>query len=281
MLKYVTLLGSATLALSLSTSAFGQEAVTSDTVVAKVGDTEITVGEIIVARRQLPAQYAQFSNDLLFEGLIDQLIQQQILADAAEDLPPRIEATLKNERRTMMATTTIDAITAVVVTEEALQEAYEAAFVDAEEVTEFHAAHLLVETEEEAQAAKARIDEGAVFGDVARDVSTGPTGPNGGDLGWFGPGAMVPEFETAVTTLEPGGVTDPFQTQFGWHVATLIELRTQPRPTLEDMTPQLTAQLQEEAVSARLEELAEDIVIEKPEAGKFDPNLIDQNELLE
>ena len=92
---------------------------------------------------------------------------------------------------------------------------------------------------------------------------------------------MVPEFETAVTTLEPGGVTDPFQTQFGWHVATLIELRTQPRPTLEDMTPQLTAQLQEEAVSARLEELAEDIVIEKPEAGKFDPNLIDQNELLE
>jgi len=231
MLKHITLLGSAALTLSLTTMAIGQDEVTADTVVAKVGDTEITVGQIIVARGQLPQQYSQFPNEALFNGLIDQLIQQQLLADALEYVPPGI----------------------------------------AEEVTQFNASHLLVETEEEAQAAKARLDEGAEFADVARDVSTGPTGPNGGNLGWFGPGAMVPEFETAITALEPGQVTEPFETQFGWHVATLMD----------ELRLELSSELQEAAITARLEELAAAQDVVKPADGDFDPNIINQVELLE
>ena len=280
MLKHVTFLGATAMAAFMSTAASAQD-VTADTVVAKVGDTEITMGEVIIARAQLPQQYAQFPNEVLFDGLIDQLIQQQLLADELDTVPARIESTLKNERRSLMAADVIEGIAETSVTEADIVAAYDARFADADEVPEFRASHLLVETEEEALAAKARIDDGAVFADVARDVSTGPTGPNGGDLGWFGQGAMVPEFEDQITSLEVGGVSEPFETQFGWHVANLVEKRVQPRPTLEELRRELTGALQEAAISARLDELAAAQTIVEPEEGQFDPNLIDSLNLLD
>lgn len=280
MLKHVTFLGSAALSFALATSALAQD-VTADTVVARVGDTEITMGEVIIARAQLPQQYDQFPDAVLFDGVIDQLIQQQLLADAMETVPARIDLALQNERRAMLAGEVITAITETAVTEEALQAAYDARFADADDVSEFNASHLLVETEEEAIAAKARIDDGAEFADVARDVSTGPTGPNGGNLGWFGAGAMVPEFENAIMAIEVGDVTDPFQTQFGWHVATLNEMRVQSRPSLDDLRRELTGQLQEAAVTARLEELSAGQDITKPADGDFDPEIINNLDLLD
>ncbi len=280
MLKHVTFLGAATVAAFLSTGAFAQD-VTADTVVATVGDTDITLGEIIIARTQLPPQYAQFPNDVLFNGLVDQLIQQQLLADQLEDVPTRIDYMLNNERRALEAGEVITQIAETAITEADIEAAYDARFADAEDIPEFNAAHLLVETQEEAAAAKARIDEGAEFAEVARAVSTGPTGPNGGNLGWFGPGAMVPTFEEAIMALEVGGVTEPFETQFGWHVATLLEKRVQPRPTLDDLRQQIAAELQEAAVTARLEELAAATAVTEPEEGQFDPALIDAIDLLD
>ncbi|MEL6641266.1 MAG: peptidylprolyl isomerase [Pseudomonadota bacterium] len=280
MLKHVTFLGATAIAAVLSSSAVAQD-VTAETVVATVGDTEITMGEIIIARTQLPPQYAQLPVEALFNGLIDQLIQQQLLADEAEEVSAQIEYTLSNERRALIAGEVITAIAENAITEADVQAAYDARFADAEDIQEFNAAHLLVETEEKAAAAKARIDEGAAFADVARDVSTGPTGPNGGNLGWFGPGAMVPTFEEAVTALEVGGVSEPFETQFGWHVATLLETRVQARPTLDQLRPQIAQELQEAAVTARLDELAAAQTITKPEPGEFDPALIDALELLD
>ncbi len=280
MLKHVTFLGSAALAIALSTGAVAQD-VTAATVVAKVGATEITVGEIIIARAQLPPQYAQFPNAVLLEGIIDQLIQQQLLADTLDAVPARIDYTLQNERRSLLAAEVISAITQQAVTEDALQAAFDARFADAAGVNEFNASHLLVETEEEARAAKTRIDDGAAFADVARDVSTGPTGPNGGNLGWFEAGAMVPEFETAIMALGVGDVSEPFETQFGWHVATLNEIRVQPLPTLDEMRRELTDVLQEAAVTARLDELTTEQEVVKPAAGDFDPDLIDNLDLLD
>ena len=280
MLKHVTFLGATAIAAALSTGAVAQD-VTAETVVASVGDTEITLGEIIIARTQLPQQYAQLPVELLFTGLVDQLIQQQLLADASTGTSAQIEYTLRNERRALVAADVITEIANTSVTEADLQAAYDERFTDAEDVPEFNAAHLLVETEEEAVAAKARIDEGAAFADVAREVSTGPTGPNGGNLGWFGAGAMVPEFEQAVAALEVGGVTEPFETQFGWHVATLLETRVQALPTLDQVRSQLAQELQEVAITARIEELAEMQTVVRPEEGQFDPALIDALDLLD
>ena len=280
MLKHVTFLGATAVATVLSTGAFAQD-VTADTVVATVGDTEITLGEVIIARTQLPQQYAQFPVDVLFDGLIDQLVQQQLLADEVAEASARTTYSLNNERRALLAAETITDIANNSVTADDVRNAYEARFENAVDIPEFNASHLLVETEEDAIAAKARLDEGAAFADVARDVSVGPTAPNGGNLGWFGEGAMVPAFEDAIVALDIGGVTEPFETQFGWHVATLNEKRVQPRPTIDDLRPQLAQELQEAAITARIEELAAATTVTKPEEGQFDPALIDATELLD
>jgi peptidyl-prolyl cis-trans isomerase C len=280
MLNYKGFIGAAMLSGLMSTSAIAQD-VTADTVVATVGETEITLGEVIIARAQLPAQYAQFPNEVLFSGLIDQLVQQQLLADVLDEASARVEYTLTNERRALMAAEVITEIAEASVTEADIEAAYAERFEGAEEIPEFNASHILLETQDDAAAAKARVDSGEEFATVAQEMSTGPTGPNGGNLGWFGIGAMVPEFEQQIISLEVGAVSEPFETQFGWHIAKLNETRVQPQPTLEMMRGEITAQLQEAAITARLEELAAQTEVVLPEDGVFDPNLLDNLDLLD
>lgn len=88
-------------------------------------------------------------------------------------------------------------------------------------MSQVKASHLLVKTEEEAKKLKEEILAGKLFADVAAEVSLCPSGASGGDLGYFGKGQMVKEFEEAAFSMEIGEVSEPIQTQFGWH---LIEL---------------------------------------------------------
>lgn len=85
------------------------------------------------------------------------------------------------------------------------------------------ASHILVPTKEEAESLKAKIASGESFEDLAKQHSKCPSGKEGGDLGFFGRGQMVPEFETAAFTTEPGKVSDPVQTQFGWHLIKVVD----------------------------------------------------------
>ena len=86
-----------------------------------------------------------------------------------------------------------------------------------------HCAHILVKTETEAKNIKARLDKGEKFGTIAKNVSLCPSGKNGGDLGTFGRGKMVKEFEKAAFTLEKGQISEPVKTQFGYHIIKRIE----------------------------------------------------------
>ena len=278
MLKHITVLGASAFALITATAAVAQDA---DTVVATVGDVEITLGELIIARSQLPQQYQQFPPEVLFDGLVDQLVQQQLLSNALEETPKRMELTLLNERRNLMAAEVINEISEQVITEDVLLEAYDARYADAEPVLEWDASHLLVDTEEEAIAAKQRVTDGEVFADVAREVSTGPSGPSGGELGWFGTGRMVPAFEGATAELAVGEVSDPVQTQFGWHVIILNETRELPPVTFEQAQGELANEIREAAIQARLAELEAEYEVTKPEEGAFDPNLLTNFELLD
>ena len=268
----------AALALTFATAAPAQ---TADTVVATVGETEITLGEMILVRSRLPQQYEQFPAEVIFDGILDQLVQQQLLADTLDEVPARVQWALKNEERGLKAGEVLSRVVRDGVTEEMIRNAYSERFADAEPSQEWNASHLLVETEEEAQAARDRVEGGEDFADVARDVSTGPTGPNGGNLGWFTSGQMVPEFEAAVVALEPGQVSPPVQTQFGWHIVTLNEVRDRDIPELEQMRAELTAELQSKVVDDYLAELTESVTVTKPEEGAFDPSLLTNFELLE
>jgi len=278
MQKRVTFLGATALVLGLSGSIQAQSA---ETVIATVGDVEITLGEMIITRSQLPQQYAQLPDNVLWNGILDQLIQQQLFSNTVTDVPLRAELAIKNETRSLLAGEAINTLMLGATTEEAIQAAYDARFEGSEASQEFNASHLLVETEEEAIAALERVNNGEEFADVARDVSTGPTGPNGGNLGWFGPGQMVPPFEEAVKALEAGGVSGPVQTQFGWHIVTLNETRIQEQPSLEELREELAREVQTAALDARVEELTADAEIVRPEEGAFDPALLQDLSLLE
>ncbi len=275
MLKHVTFAGVFAL---FAGAASAQDA---SSVVATVGDTQITLGEMIIVRAQLPQQYRDLPVDVLFTGILDQLIQQQLLADAAGEEPGRVTYALSNERRTLMAGETINTIATAAVTEEAVIARFEEMTEGAAPTLEWNASHLLVETEEEAVAARERVEAGEEFADVARDVSTGPSGPSGGQLGWFSTGMMVPAFEEAVKLLEPGGLSGPVETQFGWHIVTLNDQRTQPLPELEAVRREIEAALQEEAIKARLTELEAASTVTRPEEGAFDPELLNNLDLLE
>ena len=254
----------------------------ADQVVATVNGTDITVGHMTVARATLPQQFQELPDEVLFNGILEQLVQQTLLAQSFEGaLPKRARLSLENETRSLTAGEALERVFGLALTPSALQAAYDARFEGSEAEEEYNASHILVETEEAALAVKEEIEGGAEFAAVAREKSTGPAGPNGGQLGWFGTGAMVPSFEAAVIALEVGAISDPVQTQFGWHVATLTETRAQPVAPLEQVRSQLTAELQEAAINARLEELAAAQTIVTPEEGQFDPNLIDSVELLD
>jgi len=245
----------------------------ADTVVATVGGTDITLGHMIVAKGTLPAQYRQLPDEVLFPGILDQLIQQTALAQSVETPTKATQLTIENQRSGLLAGEALGIVGEAAVTDEALQAAYDAAFGAAEPTQEYNASHILVETEEKALELIAELEGGADFATLAQEHSTGPSGPNGGALGWFGPGMMVPEFEAAVVALEPGAVSPPVQTQFGWHVVTLNETRLAEKPTLDDVRQELAAELQQAAVEAHIAEVVEAADITRSEV-EIDPSAI-------
>ncbi|MHA3978121.1 peptidylprolyl isomerase [Halovulum sp. GXIMD14794] len=231
--------------------------VTADTVVARIGDTEITMGHVIAVRQQLPEQYQQLPDDALFNGIVDQLIDQYLLAEELAEVPAAVALRMENEQRAIKAQEVIGQLVSEEISEEALQTSYDETYGEVAPTTEYNASHILVETEEEAQTIVEELEGGADFAELATEKSTGPSGPRGGELGWFGQGAMVPEFEEAVISLEPGTISAPVQTQFGWHVVKLNETREVPPPSLDETRDELSEIIRQKRVQEKIDGLRE------------------------
>jgi peptidyl-prolyl cis-trans isomerase C len=256
--------------------------VTADTVVATVNGTDITLGHMLVLRARLPQQYQSLPAEALFSGILEQLIQQEVLRSQGGEVSRVGRLMLENEERTLRAVEAAERIGADSVTEEAIAAAYAESFGTQEPGTEYNAAHILVETEAEAQAIVAELEGGADFATIARERSKDPgSGAQGGDLGWFGAGMMVQPFEEAVAALEPGAVSAPVETQFGWHVIRLTETRPVPVPTLEEVRDQIAGELEQAAIEAGIAELQESADITQIEPGSIDPAVIGNIDLLE
>jgi peptidyl-prolyl cis-trans isomerase C len=283
MLFRTKLLASAALFTFTASFAYGDAHtdMTAETVVASVNGSDITLGQLVMLRSQLPEQYQQLADDVVFNGLIEQLVNQQLLGDTLEVEPKRVGIAIANEVRSLRAGEVVNTFNSSPVDDADLQAAYDARFADIVPEAEYNASHILVETEEEAIEIKTMIDDGADFAETAVEKSTGPSGPSGGDLGWFGLGMMVPAFEEAVLTLDAGEVSAPVQTQFGWHIVKLNETRETPLPTLDDLRVELTTGIQQQGLDALITTLTETADITLPEEGQFDYTLIQNLELLE
>ena len=279
-----TLLAAAAVSLITASAvpAVSDDAPNADTVLATIDGTDITLGHMIALRANLPPHYDQLDDKVLFDGILNQLIQHTLLAQSLENGPSRQALlTIENETRAIKAAEATDGVMSGTIPEEDVRAAYEEDYVKTGPETEYNAAHILVETEEEARDLVQKLADGADFGNLAQEFSTGPSGPSGGKLGWFGKGVMVEPFFDAVTQLEPGAVSDPVETQFGWHVIKLLETRSQDIPEFEEVREQLESHLREEAFEDFMASLESAAVISRPEQSGVTPDMLNNTDLLE
>ncbi|WP_111558338.1 peptidylprolyl isomerase [Paracoccus sediminilitoris] len=251
----------------------------ADTVVATVSGQDITLGQMIVMKQSVQdPNMANLPDQALWDMMLDQLIRQTAVAASGTETA-LVRAQVELQRRNALATAAVTDIAEAELTDEELQAAYDKMFADTGETKEFNAAHILVETEEEAKEIKSELDGGAEFGAMAEQHSTGPSGPNKGDLGWFAADQMVAPFSEAVAGMEKGAVSDPVKTEFGWHLIKLNDTRMREAPKMEDVREQLSQMIRREKVEAEIERLVGEADIKKTEG--VDPALLNNTDLLE
>jgi len=271
----------AAIILSAVTASAVQAEPSADTVVASVNGTEITVGHMILVRESLPEQYRNLPNEQLFDGILEQLIQQTLLADLIGDKDSReIRLTLENDRRLMKASQAVEELSAQAIGEDEIAASYDDRYADADMGMEYDASHILVETEEAAVNLIDKLQAGADFVELAKEFSTGPSGPGGGALGWFGLGMMVPPFEAAVVAMEKGAISSPVKTDFGWHVIKLNDTRAISAPALDEVRGEIIAELQRMAIERQIDELRQQATISRTPVEDIGVAVISQSELM-
>ena len=115
---------------------------------------------------------------------------------------------------------------------------------------------------------------------MAKEFSTGPSGPGGGALGWFGLGMMVPPFEAAIVAMEKGAISSPVKTDFGWHVIKLNDTRAISAPALGEVRSEIIAELQRTAIEGQIEELRQQATINRTPVDDIGVAVISQSELM-
>ena len=235
--------------------------------VATLNDTPIWLDEVMAVAEGLPAEYRQAGIGQLYPQLVAEVANSRLAAAAARaeglDKDEQVLEAMRLAADRVLAETYIRNAVALEVTDAAIQQAYDTFAADTASREQVTASHILVETEEEANAIIVELNDGADFAQLAQDKSTGPSGPNGGALGTFGRGQMVPAFENAAFDMPPGSHSSkPVQTQFGWHVIKVTKKSTQPAPSLEEMSDQLAANISRQSFARIVEGLRAEADIE-------------------
>ncbi len=282
MAKAMQFLAGMAVMASLGAPLWAQDAPTSETVVATVNGTTITLGHMIAAKAALPEQYQALPPDVLFKGIMDQLIQQTALEQSMEGKLKKGDTfRLDNDRRGYISSLALQDVVLTAVTDLSLQAAYDARFKDAAPQTEYNAAHILVADEAKAKDLLTQLEGGANFAELAKVNSTDTgSGANGGDLNWFGPGMMVKPFEEAVIAAEVGKVVGPIKTDFGFHLILVKESRLASLPTLDDIRDELAAEIEQKAIETHVAALTANVTVEKPGEG-IDPAILGDLTLLD
>ena len=224
-------------------SVLAQEA-TPKKVLATVNGVEITERELALAEADLAQQYASAPAGQRRALILNALIDIKLLAAEAEkagmDKEQNFQARMAFLRSRALHNSFFQENALNTITDEELQVRYDKEIAAIPQSEEIRARHILVEKEEEAIDIIKQLDDGADFAELAKEKSTGPSGPNGGDLGYFGKGQMVPEFELAAFSLENGQHTaKPVKTQFGWHVIKKEDARSTQPPAFEQVKDQI------------------------------------------
>lgn len=249
-------------------------------VLARVDGQEIRLEEVIAAAAEaMPAELRSVPPQVLrtmlppevFNQLLDRAISDRAMVIAARRAnvqdDPEFQARMRAFEENALRDTLLRREVLPRLTDEALRARHARDQAAAPEQEEVRARHILVPNEADARAIITQIQGGANFEEVARSRSTDPAGRNGGDLGFFARGDMVPEFANAAFALQPGQLSpNPVRTQFGWHVIRVEERRTSRGPAFEEARDTLRQRMIEEEVNAVIERVRAATTIERVEA---------------
>lgn len=220
-----------------------------DKVVATINGTAITEQELTLAMSDLDQQFAKLPPEQRRAAALSALIEIKLVAAEAVtkglDKDPEFQRRVAFLQQRALHSEVVEKEVAAKITDEDLHKRYDTEIASAPPVNEVHARHILVKTKEEADAIIKELDGGADFQKLANEKTSDPSGKtSGGDLGYFGPGQMVPEFEAAALALEVGSYTKvPVQTQFGWHVIKVEDKRAKQPPAFDDVKDQIRSVL--------------------------------------
>ncbi|KFC74149.1 PpiC-type peptidyl-prolyl cis-trans isomerase precursor [Bosea sp. LC85] len=229
----------------LALPAFAQ----ADKVVAKVDGIAITERDMTLAGEDLAERLAQLPEDRKRDELINYLVDLKLGAKAAVAAKiaegPDFASRLAYYREKVLLDEYLTREAKKAATPEAAKKLFEDTVKAMAPEEEVHARHILVEDEAKAKDAAARVKKGEDFAKVAAELSKDPgSGKEGGDLGWFTKERMVPQFSEAAFKLEKGQISEPVQSQFGWHVIKVEDKRSKPLPKFEEVKPQIDQYLE-------------------------------------
>ena len=219
--------------------------VAPETVVATIDGSPVTQADLDLAISDLDQQFQRLPAEQRRAAALSAIIEIRLLANRAVaeklDADPEFQRRMEFLRQRALHSAVIDHDVAAKITDDEIRASYDKEVAATPPVNEVHARHILVKTKEEAEALIKELDGGADFQKLANEHTSDPSGKTtGGDLGFFGPGQMVPEFETAAFALDPGSYTkEPVQSQFGWHIILVEDKRAQQPPAFEQVKDQL------------------------------------------
>lgn len=238
-------------------------------VLATVNGQEITEEDLRIAREDLGASLPQqiqgkareaYLLDFLIDGA---LVAQKAQADKLDKTPDYAQKVAYYHEKLLMEAL-LGQVAKTALTDEAIKKTYDEALKAQKPETELHARHILVATDADAEAVIKRLKAGEEFAKVAKEVSK-DSSADGGDLGWFTRDKMVPEFTEAAFKLEPGQLSAPVKSAFGWHVILVEGKREKPFPSLDEVKDQVSRYVVQKAQSELVASLRKDAKIERTE----------------
>ena len=255
-------------AAGLAALAWATPSRADDPVLAKVNGSEIHQSELKLAEDELgPSLPPQMDAATKRENILNYLIDMRIVAKAAEDRKLGDGDDFKNRlafaRQRLLMESLLTAEGKAAVNDDALHKVYDEASKQIGGEEEVHARHILVETEDEAKQVVDELKKGADFAELAKKKSKDPGASDGGDLGFFTKEQMVPEFSTAAFALEPGKISDPVKSQFGWHVIKVEEKRARKPPAFDQVKSQLESYVTRKAQADAVTKLRAEAKIER------------------
>ena len=247
-------------------------------IVANVNNEDISLETMIHAMNDLPPEIQSQPFMSYYEDLLERVIDIKLFAQEGKkmklDEEPSVRAAIDFVIEKVLMQAFLSKYVQENIKEENIKASYNNFIADETSREEIKASHILIDTESEAIDVINMLNDGDDFAELAKNKSTGPSGPSGGDLGWFKRGQMVPPFEKAAFSINRNEISQrPVQTQFGWHVIKIFDKRIPEAPSYESMKSKLIQDLERKIVSKKIQDLRNDALIEKLSSSELEPLL--------